>query len=164
MLRAAAQFQLDAVKGLSPRWLSFCGPSGIGKTHLATMLFEHIAPMFRSHPTLLNGAIKHVWARLLPRLRDGDYWLLNDIRDANLYLLDDFGTEKPTDFALEKLYEIVEARNRKWTIFTCNLSVAQIADTIDTRISSRMVRNNSVVVDVDAPDFSLRPKSCQKRA
>lgn len=160
MVQAAAMFHMESsIKGAHPRWLTFCGPSGTGKTHLASALFKSLEQRFSYHPSLICGADTHTWQRLLSKLRQGDsYDLMDNIRDANLYFLDDFGTERPTEFALEKLYEIIEARNRKWTILTSNLSVQQIAKTVDTRISSRLIRNNSIVVEVDAPDYSLRTK------
>lgn len=156
MVEAAAEFEQDAYVDAQPRWLSFCGRSGTGKTHLASAVFKRLQPAFQDHPSLLTGAHRYTWPRLLPRLRDGAYWLLDDIRDCHLLFLDDFGTERPTEFALEKLYEIIESRTRKWTLLTCNLSVAQIAERMDTRIASRLVRDNSTVIDVDAPDFNLR--------
>jgi DNA replication protein DnaC len=156
MVTAAAKFELDAGTGRKPRWLSFCGPSGIGKTYLASALYKRLLSDFSDHHSLLCGAMKHTWQQLLSKFRQGDYWLLDDIREANLYFLDDFGTERPTEFALEKLYEIVEARTKKWTILTCNLNVSKIASSIDTRIASRLIRDGSVVVDVDPQDFFLR--------
>ncbi len=156
MVEAAARFEQDATNKRKPRWLSFCGRSGTGKTHLASIVFKRLQFDFQEHTTLLSGAHRYVWPRLLPKLRDGAYWLLDDIRDCHLLFLDDFGTERPTEFALEKLYEIIEARTRKWTILTCNLSVAQIAERMDTRIASRLMRDGSTVIDVDAPDFNLR--------
>lgn len=156
MVREAKRFELEASDGRKPRWLTFCGPSGTGKTHLASAVFGCLKSTFSAHHSLLCGAQKFVWPRLLPRLRNGDYWLLDDIRDCHLLFLDDFGTERPTEFALEKLYEIIESRNRKWTLMTNNLSVEQIGSKMDTRIASRLIRDGSVVVDVQAQDFNLR--------
>ena len=157
MVDATFDFIEDAEQQpLQPRWLSFCGNSGIGKTHLAVRAFNRLKVQFSWHSSLLCGSHQYTWPRLLPKLRDGAYWLVDDIRDANLLLLDDIGADKPTEFALEKLYEIIEARTRKWTIFTCNLSVAQIAERMDTRIASRLIRDGSVVLDVDAPDYNNR--------
>lgn len=156
MVDAAANF-IEAAQGKQqPHWLSFCGPSGTGKTHLASAVFGCLKSTFSEHESLICGALKFTWPRLLPKLRDGAYFLLDDIRDANLVFLDDFGTERPTEFALEKLYEIIEARSRKWTILTSNLSAQQIAERMDTRISSRLIRDGSQVVDVVATDFNLR--------
>jgi DNA replication protein DnaC len=159
MVQEAMRFEDEALKasvGRKPRWLSFCGPSGTGKTHIASALFRCLGGAFHAHPSLLSGAMKFTWPRLLPKLRNGEYHLLDDIRDCHLLFLDDFGTERPTEFALEKLYEIIESRNRKWTILTANLSVEQIGSKMDTRIASRLIRDGSIVVNVQAPDFNLR--------
>jgi hypothetical protein len=45
-----------------------------------------------------------------------------------------------------------------WTVVTANLPLADIGDRIDVRIASRMLRDDSQVVDVDVPDFSIREK------
>lgn len=156
MVDAAATFIEQAQTKRQPHWLSFCGPSGTGKTHLASAVFSSLKTAFADHESLICGALKFTWPRLLPRLREGAYFLLDDIRDANLVFLDDFGTERPTEFALEKLYEIIESRSRKWTILTSNLSAQQIAERMDTRIASRLIRDGSQVVDVVAKDFNLR--------
>ena len=113
MVEAAAEFEQDAYTDAQPRWLSFCGRSGTGKTHLASAVFKRLQPAFQDHSSLLTGAHRYTWPRLLPRLRDGAYWLLDDIRDCHLLFLDDFGTERPTEFALEKLYEIIESAYSK---------------------------------------------------
>lgn len=158
MLLEAERFKKDATEGKPPWWLTFCGPSGAGKTHVASKLFNSLEALFSDHPSLLSGAKKITWQKLLPRLRNGDYWLVDDIRDANLILLDDFGTERPTEFSLEKLYEIIEARTRKWTILTCNLSLERISQLMDTRIASRLLRDGSKVLDIAVQDFNLRER------
>jgi hypothetical protein len=55
-----------------------------------------------------------------------------------------------------KLYDVLESRLGKWTVLTANVSLSQIGELLDPRIASRMIRNNSVVVDVNLPDWNLR--------
>lgn len=88
----------------------------------------------------------------------GDYSFISDVCDYPFFVIDDIASEyvKHRDLSASKLYLIGEARLKKWTVITANLSLEQIGDRLDTRLASRMLRNNSMVVDVDVPDFNLR--------
>lgn len=59
---------------------------------------------------------------------------------SGLLILDDIGAEKPTEFVAETLYMIVNNRyNNLWpTIFTSNLSLADLAERIGDRTASRI--------------------------
>jgi DNA replication protein DnaC len=96
------------------------------------------------------------WYRIIGWLRDGDYRLFNDFCAERLITVDDIGSEYATDFSRAKLYELFARRDGKWTLFTANLSLEKISQLLDTRIASRMVRHNAVVVEADVPDFNLR--------
>ena len=54
--------------------------------------------------------------------------------------LDDIGSEKATDWALQMLYLLIDRRYSQMlkTIITSNLTLDQIADRLDDRISSRI--------------------------
>ena len=141
------------------RWLSFVGTSGIGKTFLANILFQsarkclHLA----QHVELINGVARVTWPDVVRRLRDGEHWLTKDLEDRNWLLVDEIGSSHDkTGFTTDALASLAAARVGKWTMFTCNKKLASIASEIDTRIASRMVRDGSVVVEVDTQDFALR--------
>lgn len=75
-------------------------------------------------------------------LRDGDAFL-KQITDADFLVLDDFGSERPTDWVMGILYLLVDRRyeNMKHTIFTSNHSLDEIAEKFgDDRITSRIER------------------------
>jgi DNA replication protein DnaC len=57
---------------------------------------------------------------------------------------------------VDKLCQILSKREKKWTVVTANLSLAEIAKQMDSRISSRLLRNNSYVVEVNAEDYEIR--------
>lgn len=96
------------------------------------------------------------WGTLARQLREGEYRILDDLCHLNFLVVDDIGAEYGTDFINSKLYELCSRRENKWTVFTANLSLSDIEQRIDTRVASRMIRNGSVVVDVDVTDFNLR--------
>lgn len=119
--------------------------------------YPHIA----FHPKLTSGAHFAFWPKLLTQLRDGKYWIVEDLADANLVFLDELVTEHdPSGFAKDKLCELLSRRIGKWTIITSNLTLSKLSE-LDTRISSRMIRGGSRTIEVDALDFSLRPNTAQ---
>ena len=71
--------------------------------------------------------------------------------------LDDLGVEKPTEWAKKTLNYIIYERdnNFKPTIITANLSLDDIANQIDKRISSR-IAGMGQVIRVQGPDWRLK--------
>jgi DNA replication protein DnaC len=148
----------------SPRWLSLLGISGSGKTHLARTIYG----IFRRN---LNGEIEFSnserirryhgeflkWNVLANKLREGGYGYFNDMCGLSFAVLDDIGAEHQSEFLRTKLYEFLDRSVGKWRVLTSNLILRQIAEQLDTRVASRMLRNDSAVIEaVDTQDYSLR--------
>lgn len=77
--------------------------------------------------------------------------------DAFFVVVDDLGSPRDQNGYLADCYaRICEERLGKWTIITTNKPLAQIADEIDARIASRMIRGGSKVIETNAPDWNLR--------
>jgi DNA replication protein DnaC len=133
-------------------WLSLLGKSGAGKTHLAKMINE-----WRKKRTL--GRYFYPWGDLVSMARDGQLGKIRDrVEKRTLMIIDDIGTEYETDFSKSLLAEIAEKRLDKWTVFTANLTLKDIA-AIDSRIASRMIRDqNKRLTFENTPDFALRQK------
>ncbi len=76
----------------------------------------------------------------------------NEIRNASLLVLDDFGTQNATGWAQEKLFQILNYRyiNKLPLVVTTNLSL----DEIEARIRSRLADRDLVTdVRIHAPDY-----------
>lgn len=156
MEKAASAFSAETYSKSAPRWLSFLGRTGTGKTFLADLLLTVCHPGLSRHPTLANGLRRHYWPTLLEKLRDQKYWLMAEIAEANLVFLDELVLEHdPTGFAKDKLCEILGRRIGKWTIFTSNLDLEQF-ERIDPRITSRLIRGANTVKICNTTDYSLR--------
>ena len=163
MLAASQDFIREMATGGDPRWVSFLGLSGTGKTHLARAISRffkaeastYVDPSTGAHLGLRGGFIG--WRNIIDRLRDGDYGVVDAVCNDWFVALDDIGTEKASDFSLAKLDQIIDARLGKWTVITCNFTRAEIAEHIDVRIASRLGRGKNVIVDdINAPDYSVR--------
>ena len=133
-------------------WLLLEGAYGCGKTHLAAAIAN--ACVQRGVPTLFIT---------VPDLLDSLRFAYNDpettfeqrfddIRNADLLVMDDFGTQNATPWAQEKLFQIINYRyiNKLPTVITTNL----ILDEIESRIRSRLQDAEFVrYVRIMAPDF-----------
>jgi DNA replication protein DnaC len=166
MLGAAKDFIRDMSTGTTPRWLSFLGRSGTGKTHLArsiTRFFKadaatYIEPGTGAHLNRRGGFIG--WRTVVDHLRNGDYGIIDAVCNDWYVALDDIGAERASGFSVSKLDHVIDARLGKWTVITCNFSREEIAEHMDVRIASRLGRGNNVIVDgICVRDYSTR---CQK--
>lgn len=138
-------------------WLVLYGEYGCGKTHLAAAIANYaqdeldMRPVFAVVPDLLD----YLRATFAPSSETRYEARFEAIRAADLLVLDDLGTENATDWAKEKLYQIVNFRymERLPTVFTTNVD----PDRIDPRVFSRMFDGAlSDVKYIDAPDYRLR--------
>ncbi|WP_077369688.1 ATP-binding protein [Anaerosalibacter sp. Marseille-P3206] len=101
------------------------GSPGTGKTFLAfciaNELLSEMVPVIAISSIGLLGKIKETyksWGR------DGETEIIRSLKNASLLILDDLGAENNTDWAKEKVYEIIDSRYRdkKPCIITTNLS------------------------------------------
>ena len=160
MLSEARNFAADLESGFNPRWLSFVGSSGAGKTFLADKLYRFACTVghLKRHDRLTSpwAVLSYAWPDVVDKLFN-DKWLVDYLSIANFVFLDDVGAGyDKSGWQAERLYRIVNARVGRWTVLTSNLSPGQIAERMDPRISSRMNRGGSKVLQVDVPDFNLR--------
>jgi len=134
-------------------WLLFQGNYGSGKTHLAIAIANHRLAqgddvLFMTTPDLLD----HLRATYGPSA-DIEYdELFERVRNASLLVLDDLGTESPTPWAQEKLFQLLNHRylHRLPTVLTMNLDTAQLDPRLRSRLGDRgLVRR----VDMELPDY-----------
>ncbi len=133
-------------------WLLLEGGYGCGKTHLAAAIANFAVSM--GTPTLFIT---------VPDLLDSLRFAFSDpettfearfeeVRSADLLVLDDFGTQNATGWAQEKLFQIMNYRyiNDLPTVITTNLML----DEIESRIRSRLQDEEFVAhVRISAPDY-----------
>jgi len=133
-------------------WLLITGGYGCGKTHLAAAIANFavgmgVPTLFLTVPDLLD-TLRFAYDSEETSFEQR----FEEIRNAALLVLDDFGTQNATTWAQEKLFQVVNYRyiNRLPLVVTTNLAL----DEIDARIRSRLADSELVsVVRIQSPDY-----------
>ena len=134
-------------------WLVLAGDPGCGKTHLAVAVAaERIKAGKPVFFTLVADLLDYLRRTFSPDSRVTYDELFEQIRQAPLLVLDDLGAESSTQWAQEKLYQLIGHRyNAKLpTIITTRGIPNNPKDPVASRLSdSRLV----TMVPITAPDY-----------
>ena len=133
-------------------WLLLQGGYGCGKTHLAAAIANFAVEMgvptlFLTVPDLLD-TLRFSYDSESTTFEER----FDEIRNAQLLVLDDFGTQNATGWAQEKLFQIINYRyiNKLPLVVTTNLAL----DEVEARIRSRLADPELVTTcRIVAPDF-----------
>ena len=133
-------------------WLLLQGKYGSGKTHLAAaianLVVENgIQTIFITVPDLLD-TLRFSYDNIDITFEER----FEEIRNCHLLILDDFGTQNATEWAQEKLFQIINFRyiNHLPMVVTTNLSLAQIEGRIRSRLEDPELVSR---VTIQAPDY-----------
>ncbi|MEO1646315.1 MAG: ATP-binding protein, partial [Chloroflexota bacterium] len=135
------------------RWLVLEGTYGCGKTHLAAAVGNARLErgdwvLFITAPDLLD----HLRGSYSPSSEMTYNETFERLRDTELLIIDDLGVENPSEWAQEKLFQLLDYRysHRKHTIITTNRDL----DTLDPRIRSRLLDTQIILRRIiTAPDY-----------
>ena len=134
-------------------WLVFQGATGCGKTHLAAAIvnFRYQAKkpaLFVVVPEFLD----HLRSTFSPESKVTYDQMFERVKTTPLLVLDDFGEQSATQWAQEKLYQVINYRYNAQlpTVITTSLALEQL----DGRISSRLAdAKMSTPFAIMAPDY-----------
>jgi len=165
-------FARDMARGEDPYWLTLSGLQGTGKTMLARQVYQYAAKHCNPgrHSLWLAGTgiyseqnrrPRCVWftaSEFRDQMLSGDYDLPEYLRADYLVAIDDLGTARDTrtDAVADGLYRLADNRVGRWMIWTTNLTLPEIAQRIDPRISSRLVRDSNRICTINCGDYALR--------
>lgn len=97
------------------------------------------------------------WPAQLDRLKNTQDWDIDPLIEADLLLLDDLGAEHdPSRVGLEKIYLILEERERRWTIITTNSPPEFWEEKFERRVADRLFRNCEHVDLSQLPSYALK--------
>ncbi len=134
-------------------WLLLEGTYGSGKTHLAAAigsarLAQGDSVLFITSPDLLD----HLRAAYAPNSEISYDETFDRVRNADLLILDDLGVEKPSPWAQEKLFQLLNHRYvyQLATVITTNADI----DRLDARVRSRLLDTlHTTRCTITAPDY-----------
>jgi DNA replication protein DnaC len=157
--RASLRAALDAARNYArdpDGWLTLFGDTGVGKTHLAVAIaVERMAvgqPVFFAFvPDLLD----YLRFTFTPESRVTYDRVFDQVKNAPLLLLDDLGQESSSEWAREKLYQIVVHRHnaRLPTVITSSADLPKSSGPIISRVMDQ--RFGGQPIRMDAPDYRV---------
>jgi len=144
-------------------WLVITGPFGCGKTHLAAAIANFRAdqgylPMFIVVPDLLD----HLRATFGPRSVVTLDRRFEEVKNAQLLILDDLGTQNMTPWVREKLYQLFN--HRYMAELPTVITTPELKKEMDERLRSRMMdRRLSLICAITAPSYRGKERSRRRR-
>lgn len=139
----------------------FWGTVGTGKSYTAACIANEL--LERNIPVIMTSFVK-----ILQNIQgnpEEEKVFMNRLNDARLLIIDDLGTERNTDYALEKVFNIIDSRYRagKPLILTTNMTVKEMQDTTDIRYKRIYDRIFEMCFPVRVPGRSWREKEAARR-
>ena len=137
------------------------GTVGTGKSFTAACIANEL--MDRMVPVIMTSFVK-----ILQNIQENpeeEKTFMNRLNDARLLIIDDLGTERNTDYALEKVYNIIDSRYRagKPLILTTNMTVKEMQENTDIRYKRIYDRIFEMCFPVRVPGRSWREKEAARR-
>ena len=138
-------------------WLVLEGDNGCGKTHLAVAIAKHcleegLIVLFAVVPDLLD----YLRATFAPQAEEPYDSAFTKMKEAQVLILDDLGSEQSTSWANEKLFQLLNFRSnaRLPTVITTNkIGLAGIENRLRSRLfERRLVRR---ITMAGARDYRL---------
>ena len=144
--------------------LLFYGPSGTGKSYTAACIVNELID--RLHPAIMTSFVKLL----------GDFGASGACRydcediafrfsQTDLLAIDDLGAERSTDYAVERVYDIIDSRYRSKLpiILTTNIDISQMKACQDIRYARIYDRIFEMCYPVRMGGMSRRKKEAALR-
>lgn len=138
----------------NPKNLLLTGGFGVGKSHLSKVLTDGVlekgfTAIFISVPKLLRR-IRSTYNQD-SKVKEDD--ILDVLEKVDVLVLDDIGAEKQSEWASEKLFDVIDSRQGMHTIYTTNYEPNDLMDLLGERNFSRVVNEDTTVIEIDGPNY-----------
>ena len=134
------------------------GPVGCGKTHLTvafmrkTMFLKMGEQVFYSAGDIIMKLKSSINSDSMTEMD-----VFNELnRKDKLIVIDDIGTERPTDYVMQAWYKIIDDRYSGMlpTIYTSNLNISEFAERYGDRMASRL--SSGLIIKLKGADYRLK--------
>lgn len=136
------------------------GPVGTGKSFTAACIGNYL--LNNAKPVIMTSFVK-ILQDIWENDREAEY--ITILNSASLLIIDDLGAERNTDYALEKVYNVIDSRIRtdKPMILTTNLELSEMLQTTDIRYRRVYDRIFETCYPVEMPGKSFRQIEAAQR-
>ena len=161
---AAQDFCKRWIANLSePSLLVLCGEPGTCKTHVAGAIHSFCSAAAQQAfdrggwgARKIPATVYRSWPELANEFNDKKFTGMDDLLAADLLTLDDVGAENdPWKICADKLCQVLSKRERRFTVITTNILPEAWAETFDTRIADRFLRNSRVINLAGVPSYVM---------
>ena len=123
------------------------GERGTGKTHISACIANSV--LSQSYSVYMTK-LSVLMSKMQENYSENKLHLLNKINDVDLFILDDMGTERHTETAMELIFDIIDKRylSKKPIIISTNLTQDEFTSNENTqyrRIFDRAIENCTFV-------------------
>lgn len=142
--------------------LLFWGTVGTGKSYTAACIANYL---LEANTSVVMTSFVRILQEMQGFDREREETFTNKLNSVKLLIIDDLGAERSTDYALEKVYGIVDNRYRakKPLILTTNLTLRQMQEATDIRYARIYDRIFEMCYPMEFSGVSWRKREAAQR-
>lgn len=142
--------------------LLFCGTVGTGKSYTAACIANYL---LEANTSVVMTSFVRILQEMQGFDREREETFTNKLNSVKLLIIDDLGAERSTDYALEKVYGIIDNRYRakKPLILTTNLTLQQMQEATDIRYARIYDRIFEMCYPMEFSGVSWRKREAAQR-
>ncbi|MCI8562000.1 MAG: ATP-binding protein [Lachnospiraceae bacterium] len=139
----------------------FWGEVGTGKSYTAACIANEL--LEKKIPVVMTSFVKIL--QNIQGNQEEEKAIMARLNDVSLLIIDDLGTERDTDYALEKVYNIIDSRYRagKPLILTTNMTIKEMQENTDIRYKRIYDRIFEMCYPVRVLGRSWREQAAERR-
>lgn len=142
--------------------LLFWGTVGTGKSYTAACIANYL---LEANTSVIMTSFVRILHEMQGFDREREESFTNKLNSVKLLIIDDLGAERSTDYALEKVYGIIDNRYRakKPLILTTNLTLQQMQEATDIRYARIYDRIFEMCYPMEFSGVSWRKREAAQR-
>lgn len=162
-LKAAKKYCIEFSKMYERnQGLLFWGTVGTGKSYTAACIANYL---LEANTSVVMTSFVRILQEMQGFDREREETFTNKLNSVKLLIIDDLGAERSTDYALEKVYGIIDNRYRakKPLILTTNLTLRQMQEATDIRYARIYDRIFEMCYPMEFSGVSWRKREAAQR-